>query len=82
MTKNEDDAIRTIDLDVLKSIGSKNNVAKSTLSSVLRSWKEGRISGKMALGMLLRKKKKGGAVKKYSHAGSVSSGHALTYKRK
>ena len=26
--------------------------------------------------------KKGGAVKKYSHGGGVSSGHALTYKRK
>ena len=28
------------------------------------------------------KKKKGGAVKKYSHGGGVSSGHDLTYKRK
>jgi hypothetical protein len=26
--------------------------------------------------------KKGGAIKKYSHGGGVSSGHALTYKRK
>ena len=26
--------------------------------------------------------KKGGAVKKYSHGGGVSSGHQLTYKRK
>lgn len=83
MGKSEDDAIRTIDLDVLKSIGNKNNVSKSKLGSVLRSWKEGRITGKAALGMLLRKKKKGGAVKKYSHGGAVhnGTGHALTYKR-
>jgi hypothetical protein len=83
MAKNEDDAIRTIDLDVLKSIGSKNNVTKSKLGSVLRAWSQGRISGKNALGMLLRKKKKGGAVNKYSHGGSVrtDNGHALTYKR-
>ena len=40
MGKSEDDAIRTIDLDVLKSIGNKNNVSKSKLGSVLRSWKE------------------------------------------
>ena len=83
MGKSEDDAIRTIDLDVLKSIGNKNNVSKSKLCSVLRSWKEGRITGKAALGMLLRKKKKGGAIKKYSHGGSVhnGTGRALTYKR-
>ena len=28
------------------------------------------------------KKARGGAVKKYSHGGGVSSGHQLTYKRK
>ena len=83
MGKSEDDAIRTIDLDVLKSIGNKSNLSGPKVTSILRAWKEGRITGKAALGMLLRKKKKGGAIKKYSHGGSVhnGTGHALTYKR-
>jgi len=82
MAKNEDDAIRTINLDVLKSIASKNDINKASKTSILRAWKEGRISGLNAI-RKLGGWKKGGAVKKYSHGGSVhnGTGHALTYKR-
>jgi len=33
-------------------------------------------------GEVIKLNSKGGAVKKYSHGGSVSGGHQLTYKRK
>jgi len=90
MGKSEDDAIRTIDLSVLKSIGNKNKIGKTSKTSILRSWREGRISGLDAIKKLggwkkggAVKKAKGGAVKKYSHGGAVhtGTGHALTYKR-
>jgi len=90
MGKSEDDAIRTIDLSVLKSIGNKNKIGKTSKTSILRSWREGRISGLDAIKKLggwkkggAVRKAKGGAVKKYSHGGAVhtGTGHALTYKR-
>jgi len=89
MGKSEDDAIRTIDLSVLKSIGNKNKIGKTSKTSILRSWREGRISGLDAIkklggwkkGGAVRKAKggavrkaKGGAVKKYSHGGAVHTG--------
>lgn len=67
------------------NLDEKPKLVGGSTTSVLRAWKEGRISGSYALKYLsskLLKKKKGGAIKKYSHGGGVSSGHALTYKRK
>ena len=63
----------------------KPKLVGGSTTSVLRAWKEGRIGAGSAMKYLasrLLKKKKGGAVKKYSHGGGVSSGHDLTYKRK
>ena len=68
-----------------KQIKPSGNLNTQSLTSLIRAWKEGRISGKSTLTQISKKlleKKKGGAVKKYSHGGSVSSGHQLTYKRK
>jgi hypothetical protein len=73
------------DKSVVKKIQDTLGSSPQSVTSVLRAWKEGRISGSYALkylGSRLLKKKKGGAVKKYSHGGGVSSGHQLTYKRK
>ena len=67
------------------NLDEKPKLVGGSTTSVLRAWKEGRIGAGSAMKYLaskLLKKKKGGAVKKYSHGGGVSSGHDLTYKRK
>ena len=68
-------------LKITQALGT----SPQSVTSVLRAWREGRIGTTNAMTYLasrLLKKKKGGAVKKYSHGGGVSSGHTLTYKRK
>jgi hypothetical protein len=70
---------------VIKKIQDDLGSTPQSMTSVLRAWKEGRIGAGNAMKYLasrLLKKKKGGAVKKYSRGGGVSSGHDLTYKRK
>ena len=55
---------------------------KEKLLALFHAVKDGRISIKNAI-QSYPLMKKGGAVKKYSHGGSVhtGTGHALTYKR-
>ena len=57
----------------LKSVGIKTG-SKAYKNAQYAAAEAGSYEGKPH--------KKGGAVKKYSHGGGVSSGHALTYKRK
>ena len=74
---------------VIKKIQDILGSTPQSVTSVLRAWKEGRIGSKNAMmylasrvGKKIKTEKKGGAINKYAHGGSVSSGHDLTYKRK
>jgi len=57
----------------VKNDDSDNPLIKKSLNAIK---KEGKTYSWLTF------MKKGGAIKKYSHGGGVSSGHALTYKRK
>ena len=62
----------------LEKIANKTGLTisaiKNHIGSMARHFKQG-LKG-------VERKNRGGAIKKYSHGGGVSSGHQLTYKRK
>ena len=75
----------------LKSLFRSVKEGRISLTSALKMLKGGHIGSGLLpttgkkIGSTLQvptKKARGGAVKKYSHGGGVSSGHQLTYKRK
>ena len=59
---------------IANSTGLTISTIKNNIGSMIRHFKQGTKG--------VKRQNRGGAIKKYSHGGGVSSGHDLTYKRK
>ena len=59
---------------IANSTGLTISTIKNNIGSMIRHFKQGTKG--------VERQNRGGAIKKYSHGGGVSSGHQLTYKRK
>ena len=76
--RDEYSDVKRVSPSTLEKIANKTglriNKIKNHIGSMIRHFKQGTKG--------IERQNKGGAVKKYSHGGGVSSGHQLTYKRK
>ena len=76
--RDEYTSIESVSPNVLEKIANSTglgiNKIKNHIVSMIRHFKQGTKG--------IERKNRGGAIKKYSHGGGVSSGHQLTYKRK
>ena len=73
-----------VSINRLKNFAKKyfERVKSAGIETGSRAYKNAQYAAAEAGSSEGKPHKKGGAIKKYSHGGGVSSGHALTYKRK